>query len=548
MIMDWTALPSELSHLLLKGGVGKAHLLHIADTALRLAQHPAPRAEWYGWLGADALLAAWEQDMLDAQTAGQLVSLHAVRPFLRPDVLAVAEQVRTSAERPENLSYLTRLLQRREKEKIFHFLEQQREKEPDSLFWTTQALLVGFYEADYERLADWLNGDRALPTACRERVAGDVAFACGRYIDAAECYAKAEQLLPVVTHTLRHAEAAYRAGDRTLAEVLWRVGCAKRPWCLNAALRLHDVLNGADRACVLPEGPGAALLYTWNKAAYLDTALACIAASDMGNAKVVVLDNGSTDTTPQVLSAWRERMGQDRMEIITLPLNVGAPAARNWLMQAKTLADCRWLAYLDDDAMLPPDWLGRFGAAMHMYPDALAWGCKVVDHDNPMVLQSVDLHLTPGGETTPAPDGWGSYTRRFRVSDLHHQDLDFGWFDYMRPCASVTGCTHVFLRERLMRHGGFDLRFSPSQYDDLEHDLRGVVHGTLPVYTGHLRVTHMKRTGKASHTERAEFGNSYANMLKLQMKYTAQEFDAMRRNDEEAARADILNKLAQLDA
>ncbi len=545
MIIDWKSLAPELSRRLLKGGVGKAHLLAVADIALRLAGEGGALAAFHAELGSDVLLAAWEQDCLDGETAGQLLALHRIRPLLVPKVMAVVSAVHGASARPQSVSYLTRLLQKRETDKTFQFLEQQREKEPDLLFWSSQALLVGFYEGEYDRLRSWLAADGAMPAPLRERYLGDIAFAQGAYAEAVQRYQAARAGLPIISHSLRLAESLYRNGDVAGALALWQTVAEQRPWCVNTLLRLHDVSSGRDRDVRLPEGRGAALLYTWNKAEYLDKALQCIAESDMGGNRVVALDNGSTDATPDVLHAWRDRMGRDRMDIISLPLNVGAPAARNWLMHEKALADCRWVAYLDDDAMLPPDWLGRFGAAMRAYPDALAWGCKVVDHANPMVLQAVDLHLDEGGEKLAAPKSMEPYQRRFSVSDLHHQDLDFGWFDYMRPCASVTGCTHMYLRETLMGHGGFDLRFSPSQYDDLEHDLRGVLHGRLPVYTGHLAVTHMKRTGKAAHTDSGEFGNAYANMYKLQMKYTDAEFEIMRCNDEAAAQADLLHKLQQ---
>jgi len=544
VIIDWKGLVPELSRPLLKGGVGKVHLLGMADTALGLAGKGGPRAAFHAELGSDMLLAAWEQDCLDGDTAGQLLALHGVRPLLAPQVRPVVAAVQAGWRRPDNPAYLNRLLQKRETEKTFRFLEQQKLKEPESLFWTAQALMVGFYEGQYDRVDSWVRADGALPRPLAERVLGDTAFARGRYADAALHWERALSGLPLPFMRARLAEALYRAGDAVQAVRLWQEVAHARPWCVNTLLRLHDVHTGLDRDVRLPQGHGAALLYTWNKADCLDRALESIAASQMGSNSVVVLDNGSVDATPQVLRAWRERMGRDRMQIISLPLNVGAPAARNWLMQARELADCRWVAYLDDDAMLPPDWLGRFGAAMNAYPDALAWGCKVVDHDNPMVLQAVDLHLNEGGEVLPAPERMEPYQRRFSVSDIHHQELDFGWFDYMRPCASVTGCTHMYLRETLLEHGGFDLRFSPTQYDDLEHDLRGVLHGRLPVYTGHLRVTHMKRTGKTAHSDSGEFGNAYANMYKLQMKYTASEYETMRCNDEAAAQADIIAKLS----
>ncbi len=552
MNIDWKTLEPELSRPLLQGGVGQVHLLGIANTALTLAVQGGERAraEELFQLGGDALLAAWEHACLDASTAGQVTALHAAYPTrfrLAPQILAVLAAVRDSAHQPANLEYLRRLLRRRETEKLFRYLESQRTEGPSEevLFWSSQAMMVGLYEGEFDRAREWLLADVRMPQPLRARYLGDVAFARGAYADAAEAYAESLSGLPLAGTMVRRATALDRIGEYHEARAMWRSAARIRPWCVNTLLRLYDAETGMDRETCLPEGQGAVLLYTWNKAAYLDLALQSMAESDIGATRLIVLNNGSTDDTAGVLDKWREHLGTGRMAVETLPVNVGAPAARNWLMGLPALDDCRWVAYLDDDAIVPSDWLGRFGAAMRAYPQAWVWGCKVVNHDNPTVFQAVDLHLEEGGEMI-VPQGVEPYHRRFGVSDLHHQELDFGWFDYVRPCVSVTGCAHLFLRDSLRRHGGFDLRFSPSQYDDLEHDLRGALQKTLPVYTGHLRVRHMKRTGRATRTDSGQMSNAQGNMYKLQLKYTAEEFAAMRRHDEAAAQADLLAKLSRI--
>ncbi|NLY40385.1 MAG: hypothetical protein GX055_02015 [Desulfovibrionales bacterium] len=112
----------------------------------------------------------------------------------------------------------------------------------------------------------------------------------------------------------------------------------------------------------------------------------------------------------------------------------------------------------------------------------------------------------------------------FTLSDIHCQTLDFGQFNYMRPCSSVTGCCHLFYMDRLLECGDFDLRFSPSQYDDLEHDIRLNLHGRYAAYQGHLRILHLKRTGKGTRGNPAQFSSAVANMHKLQKKYTATQY------------------------
>ncbi|MEG2173188.1 MAG: glycosyltransferase family 2 protein, partial [Desulfovibrionaceae bacterium] len=143
-----------------------------------------------------------------------------------------------------------------------------------------------------------------------------------------------------------------------------------------------------------------------------------------------------------------------------------------------------------------------------------------------------------GGENGQEP----AHIRRFSVSSMHHQVLDFGNFSYARPCVSATGCCHLFKRAALERIGNFDLRFSPSQYDDLEHDIRQALEGNLVVYQGHLQVRHMKRSGRAAWSDATQMMASWANLFKLQTRYSQQQFDGIREREHQALLADMLHR------
>ncbi len=550
----WRSLPGDLAVALLKGGVGQLHLVGIAEMALAAMNTPEGAA--YGpaelfALGADALCAAWEADPLDARTAGQLAALHKARPFLPTPVFRVAELLSALDAPPPDVEVrqLVQLLQQRDADASCRLLDRQRRGQPGNTFWLRQAMVVGMTEARHQWLDAWLSGLPAglrdggnIPSPIVAALRGDVAFARGDMAGAAALYAVACKALPLVTWKVRHAECLYRAGDRDGALALWRAAAAARPWQINLLLRLDDVAKGRDLRGDLPAGRGAVLFYTWNKAECIDEALASVAASDLGDARVVVLDNGCTDATPDVLARWAERAPErlgERLHTVTLPLNIGAPPARNWLLTLPEVRACDWVAFLDDDATVPPDWLRLFGSAMGAHPAANVYGCRVVDYSVPMLLQSVDLHLDPGGDMAAAPENAPGYRRRFSVSDLHLQELDFGQFSYQRPCLSVTGCCHLFRRAVFDAVGPFDLRYAPSQYDDLEHDLRRSLRGDLPVYQGHLAVRHMKRTGRTAWTDPAQFSNAWANMYKLQYRYTRPDFDTLRQHDHAALLADV---------
>ncbi len=184
---------------------------------------------------------------------------------------------------------------------------------------------------------------------------------------------------------------------------------------------------------------------------------------------------------------------------------------------------------------------------MAAYPEAGVWGCRVVDARNPLVLQHTDLQLCDPPDTPPQDDAVAPiYRARFALSRVHHQVLDQGDFSYARPCASVTGCCHLFRRARLLEQGGFDLRFTPSQYDDVDHDLRLGLRGAFPVYQGHLIVRHAKRSGRASLTDAAELARANANQFKLQRRLTPEAVATLRTALRKRLCDDMLEKYARV--
>lgn len=536
----WRDLPEALTIPLLKGGVGKLHLLHLAEAALGLAAADPHMAQFLVRFASDALFAAWEADPLEARTCTQMLALHESYPFLPKPVARVAALVAPQDQTPAETDELRAILTARDADATCRYLDRMHRRDPANTFWTRQALFVGMAEGRHEWLRRWLNDAQTLPAPLREGFLGDLALAGGE--DATPHYEAALRGLPLLSWRVALGEARYRQGDREGALARWDEALARRAWQVNLLLRRHDVRHNIDLPAALPPGRGAVLLYTWNKADSLQLTLDSLFASDLGDTPVIVLDNGSTDATPEVLRHWQNQRGA-QLHTVTLPCNIGAPAARNWLLCLPETRACDWLVFLDDDVEMPADWLRHFGAAMQHRPDHAIYGCRVVDHAVPAVLQSVDLHLDPGGPSGAANGSVPSYTRRFHVGDIHHQTLDYGQFSYQRPCVSVTGCCHLFRRSAIDTRGLFDVRYSPSQYDDLEHDIRHALAGELPLYHGHLRILHMKRSGRATMTSPHQLASAWANLYKLQMRYSADDYDAIRRAEHDALLADVVAKV-----
>ena len=280
---------------------------------------------------------------------------------------------------------------------------------------------------------------------------------------------------------LERAKGDEASAARRLAR-LWRA----TPWHLNIVLTLHDLL--------LPPGPGpmripkadtAVCIYSWNKAGELARTLSALATTDLGEALVVVLDNGSTDDTRDVLDAASDRFAHGRFTTVRLPVNVGAPAARNWLLSLPEVRQMRAVAFLDDDVEPPRHWLDTLLDAASPSGTGSA-GCLVTDARAPRAVQSAEVHLLPREMCTPSFSDLEE--RIFTSTPTGARDL--GLWAYRRACVSVTGCCHLLPRASIESHGVFDVRFTPTQFDDLERDLRCFRDGGHAVFDGRLSVPH----------------------------------------------------------
>ncbi|QGY39343.1 glycosyltransferase [Pseudodesulfovibrio cashew] len=540
----WASLPEALKVRLRLGFTGKRHLLEVAGWCLRSGD-PALSP-----LAADALLTAFGENPLDGEMATELLARDEVRALLPKETLTALAYLAGAWRKPANTGYLERLLALRDFGKLKTYLADAIAKEPGNLFWLQQAVAFGLIDGDPDWVEAMFARYEGQDTPVMTNVLARTLAFRGRYGEAARRFQNAGNAFGPSFAASSAGLCMLGEGDPASAHLLLLEAVANAPWNASLAFRLHDLLTGWDRETRPVEGSTAVLLYTWNNEVEIDATLRSLFESDLTGASVFVLDNGSTDSTPLVLESWGARfekqLGAKRFSVITLPVNIGAPAARNWLLHHTPAAGHDFLCYLDDDVILPPDWLLRLGAAVRRYPDAGAWGCKVVDHANPALIQSADGHLLVE-EVGPPLDLSRPEPNPFRLSDLHIQGLDSGMLNAMRPCASVTGCCHLFRTSVLQDSGDFAIQLSPTQYDDMEHDLRLCEAGRFPVYQGHLAVRHRKRTGAASRTSAREEGNALGNKYKMQTMHAREDLLEAMAGEQAVMEADLVGKLKTID-
>lgn len=527
--LDFSTLPSDLSRHLLLGFSGRLHLHSIASIALKHSREPG---DIFSHIALDALLTAWGENPLDGNCVAALAGAMDQLPPLSATLLPAIQSV-LADWKPEVTPEAQAALAEGYGQQL-SFLSSKIRSSPRNLFWWHHLYELCRMEGKWKPLVRLLEQTTA---PCGMEVLfsyamGNGLFAGGDVDTAAGLYRQVFDALGLPVIAERQAVAWMRAGKLGRGGNLLTECSRERPWHIGLILRRYELAAGGSVQVRPLPGRVMVLGYSWNKADDLGATLDSLARSDLGGAQVRILDNGSTDETQDVIRRFADSLGEGVVEAVSLPVNVGAPAARNWLMELPEVQASDYLAYIDDDISLPADWLGRLGAAVDRYPDAGVWGCKVVNYAGASRVQCGEHNLTPSSEER----------QKTLMSTIMLQDGDFGQADHMRPCSSVTGCVHLFQTERLLANGGFDLRFSPTQYDDLERDLRMVLGGGYGVYTGFLSIEHKRSSGAVSDVGKPEAAGAEANLHKLTTKYTPEEFETMARTMDSVLLADLKAK------
>ncbi|MBU1247971.1 MAG: glycosyltransferase family 2 protein, partial [Proteobacteria bacterium] len=397
---------------------------------------------------------------------------------------------------------------------------------------------LGWLALGWDRLLRMGNAD--LPRSLLEATAlgDDLAPLVARlraewaalYLDPADALPQVEQLDPDLFGPWRDyllAELALRCGDTERATAglteLWKT----MAWHPQLTLKLHALLH-PTLTTTSDFSDVAVLLYSWNKAELLSATLQAVAASDLRQARVFVLDNGSTDHMTEVIGQAKQLFPEGHFHSLTLPVNLGAPAARNWLLSLPEVRASRWAAFLDDDVELPGHWLVQLvseaeRAELEGNPVDVV-GCRVTSARRPHTVQSADYHLLPPNDSVKT---FVDFAEKIMVFDNASNDFDLGLFGYCRPATSVSGCCHLLSLAGVERCGTFDIRFSPTQFDDLERDIRLGVAGLNVHYAGNLTIRHIQHSSLAKAQSLQAVAHVFGNKIKLEGKYTMDEIRAL---------------------
>ena len=206
----------------------------------------------------------------------------------------------------------------------------------------------------------------------------------------------------------------------------------------------------------------AVVFATHNRAGRLEALLASLGRQTLpaGSFEVVVVDDASSDATPEVLERERLR-GQLDLTVLRLDPGEGPAAARNAGWRAATAP---YVAFTDDDCRADPRWLEA--------------GLEALESDNGSFVQ---------GRTEPDPDESG-------LSGPFSRTLSIG-----RLGPFFQTCNVMYPRELLERVGGFDQQtFTVPGGEDADLAWRAIASGSSAVFAPEARVFHaVSRLGPA---------------------------------------------------
>lgn len=80
--------------------------------------------------------------------------------------------------------------------------------------------------------------------------------------------------------------------------------------------------------------------------------IACVRAQTYQQWELLLVEDGSTDGTQDIIAEYLERMQDERIRLFLLPENIGAARARNYGLEK---AQGRYIAYLDSDDIWMPE-------------------------------------------------------------------------------------------------------------------------------------------------------------------------------------------------
>lgn len=133
------------------------------------------------------------------------------------------------------------------------------------------------------------------------------------------------------------------------------------------------------------------LIINWNGIEHLNECFSTLLANDYPNARYVLLDNGSTDGSVDLV---QDTFRDDRVSIVALGANLGWSGANNAGIEKAMDAGADYVALWNNDTATAPDAIEKLVACAEARPEAGALAPKMLLYDHPSLLNSLGLECS----------------------------------------------------------------------------------------------------------------------------------------------------------
>lgn len=233
----------------------------------------------------------------------------------------------------------------------------------------------------------------------------------------------------------------------------------------------HDAIRvGRERGDLPDPGRVTIVIPVWNQS---DVTKACVASIWEHTAidhDVVLVDNGSEETTRATLAEIVAAAPKRNVRVIRNEENEGFAWAVN---QGIAATDARWVVILNNDVVVTAHWLARLLAFASLDPKAGLIGPRTNRASGPQVVADANYDDLLAME-------------RFAASfcDRHRGDFKLE--------TRVVGLCLLISRDVLDVIGGFDPCFFPGNLEDDDYCLRAVRAGFQPIVVDDVFVHHFQ--------------------------------------------------------